>query len=383
MWRLLPVVLYAFVLFQTPHARRNKTDVPKDVLRPKTLGGGIAVISTQPNSTAVPASLNTSYQYALNYTTGILSTRIIPAMYVVAILIGVPSNVLVLTCLSRKTRSQTTVILYLSLATSNLLLLLSLTLRVHYHVNGNDWVFGELACRVATVCFYGNIYCSVHTHMCISVKRYLAVVHPFVYRGLSKHLCVTWASLTVWVVFALTMVPELLARQSYYVVNHAGIICHDVLPYKEDSHKYLIPYRLCLIFFGFMVPVVIITFSYGSIIIHLGRSSCGVRKKNYVKAITIVFGIFLVCFTPSNMIHLIHYIRLYTSQPDDFYIYYSVAACLCCLHSCMDPFLYYIVRKASTSTGDFISLINMRPKCKFVGFLPNCAVRTHTHTSDY
>ncbi|XP_076853791.1 proteinase-activated receptor 3-like [Brachyhypopomus gauderio] len=359
MCRLLLVVLYAFVLFQTPHARRNKTDVPKDVLRPKTLGGERAAIKTQPNST-VTASLNTSYQYALNYTTGILSTRIIPAMYVVAILIGVPSNVLVLTCLSRKTRSQANVILYLSLATSNLLLLLSLTLRVHYHVNGNDWVFGELACRVVTACFYGNIYCSVHAHMCIGMVRYLAVVHPFVYRGLSKQLCVTWASLTVWVVFALTMAPELLTRQSYYVVNHAGIICHDVLPYKEDSHKYLIPYRLCLIFFGFMVPFVIITFSYGSIVIHLGRSSCDWR--NYVKASTIVFGIFLVCFTPSNMIHLIHYVRLYTSQPDDFYIYYSVAACLCCFHSCLDPFLTYIITKTRTSTGDIISLTSMSPR---------------------
>uniref|UniRef100_A0A4W4ENW3 G-protein coupled receptors family 1 profile domain-containing protein n=1 Tax=Electrophorus electricus TaxID=8005 RepID=A0A4W4ENW3_ELEEL len=334
----------------------NKTKASKDELRPKTFIGERAAITTHSSFTAVLVKLNISHHHLLNYTTGFLSTRVIPAAYVVAILIGIPSNALVLACLSRKTRSLSSAILYLSLATSDILLLLSLTLRVHYHINGNNWVFGEIACKVVTACFYGNIYCSIHAHMYISVVRYLAVVHPFLYRGLSKQSFMTCASLTLWGAFALAMAPELLTDQSYYV-NHVGITCHDVLPYKEESYKYLIPYRLCLIFFGFMVPFAIITFSYGSIVYHLGRSSCD--WTHYVKASTLVFGIFLLCFTPSNTIHLMHYVRLYTSQPDDFYIYFSVAVCLCCFHSCLDPFLTYFITKTKTSINHSHCPLNM------------------------
>ncbi|XP_066509687.1 proteinase-activated receptor 3-like [Hoplias malabaricus] len=296
----------------------------------------------------------------MNYTTGILSTRIIPAAYLFAVLVGIPLNCLVLACLTGKTRSLSSAILYLSLAVSDLLLLLSLTLKIHYHLNGNDWIFGEVACKLVTACFYGNIYCSIHAHMCISVLRYLAVVHPFLYRGLSKRSCTIWASLTVWVVFATAMAPELLVRQSYYIANVGITTCHDVLPYKEKEYNLFIPYRLSLICLGFIFPFGVITFAYGSIVYQLRRSCCD--WSHYIKASTLVFAIFLMCFTPSNTIHLIHYVRMYISFQDEFYTYFSIAVCLCCFHSCLDPFLSYFITKTTNSRVEFISLANMSPR---------------------
>lgn len=290
----------------------------------------------------------------MKFTDGFISTRIIPVAYIIAIVIGIPSNILVLAFLCRKTGSLSSAILYLSLAASDLLLLISLTLKVHYHLNGSNWVFGELACKLVTACFYGNMYCCIYTHMCVSTLRYLAVVHPFLYRGLSKRSCTTWASLTVWIVFAMAMAPEFLTHQSYYL-NQVGIVtCHDILPYEEKLYSLLIPYRLCLIFLGFIFPFAVIIFAYGSIVYHLRRSSCDFTY--YIKAITLVFVIFVVCFTPSNTIHWIHYVRLYTNKQDDFYNYFSVAVCVCCFHSCLDPFLFYFITKSTKARGNFISL---------------------------
>lgn len=287
-----------------------------------------------------------------NHTAGFLSTRIIPSCYVLAILIGIPSNIFVLACLSGK-RKLSGSILYISLAVSDLLLLVSLTLRVHYHFNNNSWVFGELACKIVTACFYGNIYCSIHAHMCISLMRYLAVIHPFLYRGLSKRYCAIWASLTVWVVFAIAMTPEFLVQQTYSVLGQGIITCHDVQSYDKTSYLFLIPYRLSLICLGFILPSLVITFVYGSILHHLNRSSCD--WKHYIKASTLVFWIFLVCFTPSSIIHILHYVRLYTQDQDDLYHYYRVAVCLCSFHSCLDPFLSYVLTKTLTSQPKFRS----------------------------
>lgn len=322
-------------------------------LGPRTFYGKRAISTIKHNLTLDLPALNITNNH-VNYTAGFVSTRIIPVAYVIAIVIGIPSNTLVLAFLSRKTRSLSSAILHLSLAASDLLLLVSLTLKVHYHLNGNNWVFGELACKLVTACFYGNMYCCIHTHMCVSILRYLAVVHPFLYRGLSKRSCTTWASLTVWTVFAMAMAPEFLTHQSYYLPEVGIVTCHDILPYDEKLYNFLIPYRLCLIILGFICPFTVIIFAYGSIVHQLHRSSCDFTY--YIKASTLVFVIFLVCFTPSNTIHVIHYVRLYTSKQDDFYNYFSVAVCVCCFHSCLDPFLSYFITKTTNSRVDFVSL---------------------------
>ncbi|MCJ8746912.1 hypothetical protein PDJAM_G00147310 [Pangasius djambal] len=355
MWRLLLILFYAFVLADSSHAqdRQNCSIVPMSGLGPRTFYGKKAISTNEHNSTLDIPKLNISNNH-VEYTAGFVSTRIIPVAYMIVIIIGIPSNTLVLAFLSRKTRSLSSAILYLSLSASDLLLLLSLTLKVHYHLNGNNWVFGELACKLVTACFYGNMYCCIHIHMCVSMLRYLAVVHPFLYRGLSKRSCTAWASLTVWIVFAMAMAPEFLTHQSHYLTKVGIVTCHDVLPYDEKLYNFLIPYRLCLIFLGFIFPFTVIIFAYTSIVHQLHSSSCDFTY--YIKASTLVFVIFLVCFTPSNTIHLIHYVRLYTSKQDDFYNYFSVAVCVCCFHNCLDPFLSYFITKTTNSRVYFMSL---------------------------
>lgn len=347
-------LLVSIYIFFFPISTENCTTLPQCGTGPRTFYGEKPSTNKHNVTLDVP-ELNISNN-SVNYTAGFVSTRIIPVAYVLTIVIGIPSNTLVLAYLSRKTRCLSSAILYLSLAASDLLLLVSLTLKVHYHLNGNNWVFGELACKLVTACFYGNMYCCIHTHMCISMLRYLAVVHPFLYRGLSKRSCTAWASLTVWIAFAMAMAPEFLTHQSYYLTQVGIVSCHDFLPYEKNLYNFLIPYRLCLIFLGFMLPFAVIICAYGFIVHHLRRSSCDFTY--YIKASTLVFVIFLVCFTPSNAIHFMHYVRLYTSKQDDYYNHFRVAVSICCFHSCLDPFLSYFMTKASNSRGDFISLKN-------------------------
>ncbi|XP_051550357.1 proteinase-activated receptor 3-like [Myxocyprinus asiaticus] len=346
MWRVFAALLLPLMFEDSFEDSGSTGHKPLPLIQPKTfLGITVCNVTQFPNSSIHQHVINIS-DNVFNHTTGILSNRIIPFTYVLAIIIGIPSNIFVLACLSRK-MDFSSGILYFSLAVSDLLLLVSLTLRVHYHLNNNSWIFGELVCKLVTACFYGNIYCSIHAHMCICVMRYLAVVYPFHYRGLPKRSCAICASLTVWVVFTIAMVPEFLIQQSYHVYGQEIITCHDIQPYYEKSYQDLIPYRLSLMCLGFILPSLIITFVYGSIIHHLNRSSRD--WEHYIKASTLVFGIFLVCFTPSSVIHFVHYVKLYTQHQDGLYQYYRAAVCLCSFHSCLDPFLSYLLTKTSTS----------------------------------
>uniref|UniRef100_A0AAY5KB68 G-protein coupled receptors family 1 profile domain-containing protein n=1 Tax=Esox lucius TaxID=8010 RepID=A0AAY5KB68_ESOLU len=284
---------------------------------------------------------------AAAYTTGLLSTRLIPSAYLLAMALGIPSNMYVLVCLRCRAGSVSTAVLYLSLATSDLLLLLSLALRVHYHLNGNDWVFGDATCRLVTACFYGNVYCSANIIACVSVKRYLAVARPFLYRRLPKTAWALGTVLGAWGLFGVTAAPELLVRQSF-PLPHLGITtCHDILPLEEDSHGLLVPYKLVLVSLGFLVPFAVCACTHVAVVRHLGRS--GLDWNPFIRASTLVFLIFTVCFGPSGVLHMAHYVRLYTSREDGLYIYYSAAVCLCCFHSCLDPFLCVLMSRTAAS----------------------------------
>lgn len=290
------------------------------------------------------------------YTTGIISTWVIPLSYILAMVVGIPSNAYILSFLRARLRAKSlyTVIPYLNLALSDLLLLLSLALRVHYHFNGNNWIFGEISCRLMTALFYGNVYCSAQTIACISLRRYIAVVRPFLYRRLAKTTLAAGTCMALWFLFGAAILPELLVRQSYQVTQLGVTTCHDVLPLEEKSHSPLVPYRMMMICLGFIVPFLICIYAHVAVVYHLGQSGCD--WKPFIRVSTVVFVIFVVCFLPSGILHISHYINLFSSGDDRLYGYYKIAVCLCCFHSCLDPFLCLLISKTTASELQFISL---------------------------
>ncbi|XP_044029718.1 proteinase-activated receptor 3 [Siniperca chuatsi] len=294
-----------------------------------------------------PPALQSLSNSTVRYLRSPLSTRVIPIIYMLVIAVGIPANVAILCTMATKVRKVSSAILYLSLAVSNLFLLLSLFFKAHYHLHGNHWVLGEAACRVVTACFYGNLYCSAQTLACISIKRYLAVVHPFMYKRLPKRMFAAWVSLAVWGVFGAAVVPEFLIQQSYWLPQVGRITCHDVLPLDYDSHIFLLYYNLFLTFFGLLVPLVVTVVCYARIVCELNRSHLDWAM--YIKTSSLVFVIFLVCFAPAGALHLLHYGQLIVDGTESLYVYFKVAVCLCCLHACLDPFLFLLMSKSARS----------------------------------
>uniref|UniRef100_A0A665X2C7 Coagulation factor II thrombin receptor like 2 n=1 Tax=Echeneis naucrates TaxID=173247 RepID=A0A665X2C7_ECHNA len=332
--------------------RRNVTNgaVPRVFI-------GEPVLQTEPafvpNATRAPGSspslpaLRLLSNSTAEYLRGALSTRVIPVIYTLVVTFGVPANVLILCALASKIRKVSSAILYCSLAVSDLFLLLSLVFRVHYHLHGNHWALGEAACRATTACFYGNLYCSATTLACIAVKRYLAVVHPFSYRSPPRRTCTAAVTLAVWSVFAAAVVPQLLVRQSYALAEPRRVTCHDVLPLRADSHRFLLHYHVALAVLGLVLPLVVSVFCYVRIMCELNRSH--LDWATYIRASSLVFAIFLLCFTPAGVLHLLHHLlhhlQLFADGTESLYVHFNVVVCLCCLHACLDPFLFLLMSK--------------------------------------
>ncbi|XP_029920496.1 proteinase-activated receptor 3 isoform X2 [Myripristis murdjan] len=316
------------------------------------LNGTQAPYSSVP-SPHTPPALRLLSNSTAGYLSGPLSTRVIPAIYILAVAVGIPANVAILCALATKIRKVSSAVLYCSLALSDLLLLVSLIFKAHYHLHGNHWGLGEIACRVVTACFYGNLYCSAQTLACISVKRYLAVVHPFLYKRLPKRMFSAWTSLVVWLVFGAAIIPELLVQQSYQIPQLGITTCHDVLPLDYSSHIPLLYYNLTLTILGLLLPLVVTSVCYIRIVHELSRSHHDWAM--YIKVSSLVFTIFLLCFTPAGVLNFLHYARLFVDGEESFYAHFNMAVCLCCFHSCLDPFLFFLMSKSAGSRPYFMT----------------------------
>ncbi|KAF6124190.1 coagulation factor II thrombin receptor like 2 [Phyllostomus discolor] len=289
----------------------------------------------------------------MGYLSSSLSTKLIPAIYILVFTVGVPANAATLWMLFR-TRSICTTIFYINLAIADFLFCATLPFKIAYHLNGHNWVFGEVLCRATTVIFYGNMYCSILILASISVSRYLAIVHPFTYRGLPKR---TYALITcglVWATVFLYMLPFFILKQEYYLVHRDITTCHDVHNICVTSSAFQLYYFISLAFFGFLIPFVVIIYCYTTIIWTL--NTYDKRWLWYVKASLLILVIFTICFAPSNIILITHHASNYYDT-DGLYFIYRIALCLGSLNSCLDPFLYFLMSKVPDHSTAYLAIV--------------------------
>ncbi|XP_041079795.1 LOW QUALITY PROTEIN: proteinase-activated receptor 3-like [Polyodon spathula] len=269
------------------------------------------------------------------------SSLLIPSLYLVVIFIGFPANILALWVLIAKTKKMPSNTFLINLTVADLLLILVLPFKIFYHFSGNDWVFGEILCRLMTIFFYGNMYCSILCLTFISIDRYIALVHLFLAKTLPSKKTASYLCIGVWVLVVGAMLPLGLTQQSYSFKEPNITTCHDAL-LKEDQANFFFPYFASLFAVGFVAPFCIIVFCNCAILRALILS-----EKRYVyaaKITALVLLVFVVCFAPSSIIQFLHYSEFQMVQNhSDLYRPYMISLALSTFNSCIDPFIYYYI----------------------------------------
>ncbi len=246
-----------------------------------------------------------------------------PVVYIIVFSVGLPTNAMAIwVFLFRTKKKHPSSIFMVNLALADLLFVIWIPLKIAYHFNRNNWIYGEALCKVLVAFFYGNMYCSTAFIACISVQRYWAIVHPLSQQKRNNKLA-TGVALCVWLVVWVITVPLYLYDQTVKVTNMDIVTCHDVT--RPSQSHYPSIYFLIMGVIGFVVPCIVCIVAY------------------VLMLLVTVLVMFLLCFTPSNIMVMVHYSLLSMGVRDSGYGFYVTTLCLASLNSCVDPFLYYFV----------------------------------------
>ncbi|NWW43984.1 PAR2 protein, partial [Pedionomus torquatus] len=210
-----------------------------------------------------------------------------------------------------------------------------------YHLLGNDWLFGDYLCRTMIAFFYGNMYSSILFLTCVGLERYISVVHPFLWKGSSWMRGKACICVGIWLVVGLGMSPLLFHSQVNDISSLNITTCHDVL--EKDNHVFFSYYFLCLVGVGFGLPFVLMTVSYSCILLRLLAK--GRQHRQLVRILALVLLVFILCFTPSNVLLFIHYMLEAKGCHNATYFWYFMALVLSAFSNCFDPFIYFYVSK--------------------------------------
>ncbi|XP_048374594.1 lysophosphatidic acid receptor 6-like [Sphaerodactylus townsendi] len=266
-----------------------------------------------------------------------------PAVYSTVFVLGLLENVAALYLLTCKTAGAPRSFVYLiNLAVVDTLFVCVLPFKIHYHLHRNDWIFGDVACRVTGSMYFVNIYLSVAFFTCICVDRYVAVLHPFAYiRIKGGHYGVVCALL--WVVAMGVAIPLVLggpltSRKS----NRTA--CFE--SFRAGSWGRMVPYNVCALVFGFAIPFVVILISYPLIARRISRIPRSARKRKALGTIYLILLICVTCFLPYHLTHLLHFLMraglLRTCRFATFiYKMRRVTLALVSFNCCLNPILYY------------------------------------------
>ncbi|XP_076835348.1 G-protein coupled receptor 68 isoform X2 [Brachyhypopomus gauderio] len=266
--------------------------------------------------------------------------------YILVLLVGVPANAYSLYHAWLQVRARNELGVYLlNLTVSDLLYLASLPFWLQYIFQGDDWKYGELACQLSGFLLYENIYVSVGFLCCISIDRYLAVVHPLHFSSLRTMKAAMLISAIVWLKELCVGVVFFLHKEVSRD-NKNRSVCFEHYPMKPWEHS-VNYYRVCV---GFLFPLGVLSMSYFRVLHAVGKSAGTqraqkVRIKNLVTSTIIIF---LVCFSPYHVFLLVR-----TSREKDcafiekIFNYYHFSLLLTSLNCVADPALYCFVSESA------------------------------------
>ncbi|XP_076020382.1 coagulation factor II (thrombin) receptor-like 1, tandem duplicate 2 [Genypterus blacodes] len=281
-----------------------------------------------------------------------LTTVFLPVVYIIVFAVGLPTNAMALWVFLFRTKKKHPSSIYMAnLALADLLFVIWIPLKIAYHFNGNNWIYGEPLCKVLVAFFYGNMYSSILFITCLSVQRYWVVAHPLSQQRKNNKVAIG-VSLAIWAFIWLTTTPLYLYDHTAKLKDPDITTCHDVSVIKDLADPFpsvKLPF-FYFIFSGllvFFVPCIVIVVAYILLLKALGNSmqesSASKNRQKAVLLIVTVLVTFLVCFIPSNIMLIVHYSLLKQGVVNNGYSFYVTTLCLASLNSCLDPFIYYFV----------------------------------------
>ncbi|XP_012730981.1 lysophosphatidic acid receptor 6 [Fundulus heteroclitus] len=273
-----------------------------------------------------------------------------PTVYILALVVGLPGNLAALFFFTVRISPRTAFSVYISnLAVADILILCTLPFRIHYHLHGNNWVFGDFTCLVTGTLYFANIYMSICFMTCICVDRYMATVHPHTYLRMRSPKWSLVVSVVLWgfgglaILIFILMGP--LERRDVWRDDSMVQSCFENFASSEWKER-LRTYSIVSLVFGSLLPSMVILVCYPLVANRISLIGTKTAKKA-VRVIYTILAITLLCFLPNHVVYLLHLLQrleIIQSCSARAFIYNArrVTMALVILNTCLDPMLYYM-----------------------------------------
>uniref|UniRef100_A0A8C1IKH4 C-X-C chemokine receptor type 3 n=3 Tax=Cyprinus carpio TaxID=7962 RepID=A0A8C1IKH4_CYPCA len=273
----------------------------------------------------------------------------IPVLYSLALVVGLVGNGLVLVVLWKKRMSlNVTDIFILHLSLADILLLLTLPFWAVEAVKG--WIFGTALCKLTGALFKINFYCGIFMLSCISLDRYLSIVHAVQMYSRKKPVVTHCCCLMVWLFCLLLSIPDwkfLVAVEDTRRQDKT-----ECVPFYPSDSWHLAT-RLLYHILGFILPALMILFCYYHILQRLKHGSQCKQKKRAIRVIVTLVLAFFISWTPYNITLIVDTIQSNKTinlskqtsceSATALDVALTATSTLGYLHCCINPVLYAFV----------------------------------------
>ncbi|XP_068168183.1 succinate receptor 1-like [Antennarius striatus] len=270
---------------------------------------------------------------------------VMPSFFLVVMILGLPLNLLSLWVFFHRLRrwTRSTVFLF-NLTLADTSWLLALPFLINYHLDHLYWRVGLTLCMGVRMFYHNYFYLSIFFVTCISVDRYLAIVHPLrsvvlLSRRLTCLLCVA-----AWMSTMLLSIPVASMGLIQTCPGSNRTICtlYILLSYTGES----LPYSVLCSIIGFLLPLLSICYCGLHSVRELHHRACRPdpqhkqrRLRRVLSAALVLFAIFYlpyhVCRNAAIVMRTIYPNNPALWRNAD--IAFIMEMCLCSLITCINP----------------------------------------------
>ncbi|CAL8271766.1 unnamed protein product [Merluccius merluccius] len=267
--------------------------------------------------------------------------------------LGLLGNLLVVvTYACYKKRRTMTDLFLLNVAAADLLFIAALPLTIYNEHRG--WLTASHgACKLARGVYSVNLYAGMLLLACVGGDRYMAIVQARRFFGARAWTLIPGRLVcgAVWALAVALSLPTVIYTTHLVEVDldtkQVSASCHMSFSSNATAKhmKVLVPTLQVVV--GFLLPLALMVFCYGSVLHCLLRAQAGNQKRKAVRVVLAVVAVFVACHLPYNaalMSHTLGLLRLRSCAGEvRKRNVLAVTRSVAYLHCCLNAILYAFV----------------------------------------
>ncbi|XP_036890739.1 neuromedin-B receptor [Sturnira hondurensis] len=286
---------------------------------------------------------------------------VIPSLYLLIITVGLLGNIMLVKIFITNSAMRSAPNIFISnLAAGDVLLLLTCVPVDASRYFVDEWMFGEVGCKLIPVIQLTSVGVSVFTLTALSADRYRAIVNPMDVQTSGALLWTCMKALGIWVVSVLLAVPEAVFSEVVQIPGLDNGSFTACIPYPQTDELHPKIHSVLIFFVYFLIPLAIISIYYYHIAKTLIKSAHNLpgeynehtkkqmeTRKRLAKIVLVFVGCFVFCWFPNHILYMYRSFNYKKIDPSlGHMIVTLVARILSFCNSCVNPFALYLLSES-------------------------------------